>query len=425
MVEGDAGPPSTETAMNRQVLAALVVVSATVLAGCGALGGAGSPTPAPGTASTKAATSTPTSTVTVEDTADNRVTVYGDLPVNATLVWERVESLLGGEYDLPTVSVRDSALELQTAPFAARLGLGVGIETFSEGRVRASYSSQTDRVRISPQNQSVDQVTRLLAHEYVHAIQYRSVGGNRTIFLDRVTERESSGVQRALIEGSAVYVEDAYTHRYLGFSATERRCAEYRNGTPYERYAAQPYCFGGRYFAETLDSPAELLSPDTTLPNTTEQVLHPESNEPPANLTVVDDTPTDWYTPASMDRKGELFVRTVLGVELPEQRAIDAAAGWGNDRLLTVTGDTEGYVWVLRWDTDADAREFESAFVDYLDARGDRTADGWRVDDDRYRLSSLDNRTVAVVTGNESFVDAVSVTERNGTVTVSASDDRG
>lgn len=144
-----------------------------------------------------------------------------------------------------------------------------------------------------PRNGSPSEIERILAHEYVHAIQYR------TDFVDRARE---SGIWRVMTEGSAVYVEDVYTRAFLGFSTIERRCEGYRTGTPYERYAAQPYCFGGQYFAETLDSPTELLSPNTTLPTTTEQVLHPGTAEGPTNLSVVDGTPSGWYTPASMDR---------------------------------------------------------------------------------------------------------------------------
>ena len=403
--------------MTRHAVTTLLTVALLVVAGCSAPT-APSPTPEAGTESpTERSTAAPTATQT--PTPAGGVSVYGDLPANATLVWERVESLLGGEYEPPTVSVRDRSLEPQAGSFAAQLGLDEGTETFDEGRVRASYSQRTARIRISPRNGSVAQVTRILAHEYVHAIQFRPPT-DRPTFLDRVSERDSFLLQRALIEGSAVYVEDAYTREYLGFSAIEQRCAEYRNGTPYERYAGQAYCFGGKYFAAQSDSPSGLVSPNTTLPNTTEQLLHPGTTEPPANLTVVDETPTGWYTPASFARRGELFVRTVLGTELAEERAAEAAAGWGNDRLVSVTGDTEGYVWVLRWDTEGDAGEFGTAFGDYLDARGNRTADGWTVGDDRYRLSSVDDRTVAVVTGNETFVDRVSVTATGRNVTVSA-----
>mgnify|MGYP000176886546 CR=1 FL=1 len=409
----DVGCPATVVAVTRHTAATLLTVALLVVAGCSAPSGP-SPTPEP---ATDAPTDGPTATPT--PTPDGGITVYGDLSVNATLVWNRVESILGGEYDPPAVSVRDGALEPQAAGFAAHLGLDRGVETFDKGRVRASYFQRTGRVRISPRNGSTAQVTRILAHEYVHAVQFRQVDGNRTEFLDRISRRDSLGIQRTLIEGSAVAVEDAYTREYLGFSAIERRCTEYRNGTPYERYAGQAYCFGGRYFAETLDSPSEVLTPNTTLPNTTEQLLHPETTGQPANLTVVDETPTDWHTPASFDRQGELFVRTVLGTELPEERAAEAAAGWGNDRLVTVTGDTEGYIWVLRWDSDADAAEFERAFADYLDARGNRTADGWRAEGEQYRLTAVDDRTVAVVIGNGTFLDAVTVTQRDGKVSVS------
>lgn len=401
--------------MTRHAATTLLTVALLVVAGCSAP----TATPSPNAeAASPTATPTDVPSPTATPTPAGGVPVYGDLPVNATRVWERVESMLGGEYEAPTVSVRNTSLEPQAGAFATQLGLDEGLETFDEEGIRASYSRQTGRVRISPRDGSAAQVARILAHEYVHAVQFQRVSADRTSFLDRATERESFDVQRALIEGSAVYVEDAYTRRFLGFSAIERRCAEYRNGTPYERYAGGAYCFGGRYFAARLDSPSELLSPNTTLPNTTEQLLHPGTEEPPATLAVVDETPIDWSTPASFPRQGELFVRTVLGTELSEERAIEAAAGWGNDRVVRVSRATEGYVWVLRWDTADDATEFERAFADYLDTRGNETADGWRVDDDRYRLATVDDRTVAVVTGNETFVDSVSVTGERGNVTV-------
>lgn len=403
--------------MNRHIFATLVVVFAAVLAGCSAPGGGSTPATAPET------TSSPSpETSTAVHTPESRVTVYGNLSVNATRVWERVESLLGGRYGAPEVSVLNrNRRASQTDQFAAHLGLDEGAATFQDGGVGGSYSLRTGRVHIIPRNGSPAQVARILAHEYVHAVQYRADSESQTRFIDRVSAREGVWVQRALIEGSAVYVEDVYTKQFLGFSALDRRCAEYVEGTPHERYQAQPYCFGGRYFAEQLDSPSDLFSPTTALPNTTEQVLHPGTAEPPANLTVIDETSTDWSTPASFRRQGELYVRTVLGVELPEEQAIEAAAGWGNDKLIHVTnttGDTEGFVWVLRWDTESDAVEFESAFEQYLDARGKRTSGDWHVDDDRFRVSTVNNRTVAVVTGNETFVNATKVTEQNRNVTV-------
>jgi hypothetical protein len=72
----------------------------------------------------------------------------------------------------------------------------------------------------------------------------------------------------------------------------------------------------------------------------------------------------------------------------------------------------------LRWDTESDAGEFESAFERYLDARGKRTSGDWRVGDDRFRVATVDDRTVAVITGNETFVNAATVTEKNRNVTV-------
>ena len=401
--------------MNRRIFVTLVVVFSTVLAGCGAIGGGSAPaappetTPSPGTS-------------TADHTPESRVTVYGNLSVNATRTWERVESLLGGTYDAPDVSVLNRTRQTsQTGQFTDRLGLDEGAAASRDGDVGGKYSHRTGRVQITPRNGPPAQVARILAHEYVHAVQFRADSGKQTRFVDRLSAREGTWVRRAIIEGSATYIEDVYTKQFLGFSALDQRCAEYVEGTPHERYQAQPYCFGGRYFAAQVDSPRDFFSPTTALPNTTEQVLHPGTAEPPANLTVIDETSTDWSTPASFGRQGELYVRTVLGVELPEEQAIEAAAGWGNDRLVHVTntaGDTEGFVWVLRWDSESDAVEFESAFEQYLDARGKRTAGDWDVDGDRFRVSAVNSRTVAVITGNETFVNAAEVTEQNRNATV-------
>lgn len=393
-----------------QVLATLSVAAMLVLAGCGAFAESTSSAPTPNTQQTATETDPSTRTATPTSIPDSRVTVYGDALVNATLVWERVESLFGETYDPPAVSVLDRTREAQTSPFVAALGLDEGIETAYEGHVGWRYMPRYDRVQLVPRNASRTDVERVLAHEYVHAVQYRTGVWDRAM---------NAGAPRAALEGGAVYVEDVYTREFHGYSAIDKRCERYRNGTPYERYTSRLYCFGGQYFAETLDSPSDLFDPDLRMPNTTEQVLHPETTDGPTNLTVVDETPTDWYTSASFDRQGELFVRTVLGVELSEERATEAATGWGNDRLVEITGDTHGFVWVLHWDTVDDAAAFEAAFADYLDTRGVETADGWRVVDDRYRLIDVDDRTVAVAMGNETFVDAVTVTSENGNVTVS------
>ncbi|WP_435115904.1 hypothetical protein [Halolamina sp. C58] len=397
--------------MNRRLLATLIVVSATVLAGCGAFGGAPSPTATP--TDTEASTPVPTPTETATPAAASTpapVPVAGNLSVDATLVWERVESLFPGEYEPPLVSARNVTGTSILLPFATHLGLGRGGEAFAAENAGGGYVRQEDRVLLLTRNGSATELERILAHEFVHAIQ------DQIGLLERADDTESFAAERAIVEGSAVYVENFYTREFLRFSSLDRTCAEYANGTPYARYVNAPYCYGGQYFAARLDSPSELSNRDLRLPNTTEQVLHPEATDSPSNLTVT----TGWEATAERDRQGELFVRTALGTELPEERAIEAAAGWGNDRLVSVTGDTEGYVWVLRWDTDADAAEFETAFADYLDARGNRTADGWRVDDDRYRLATVDDRTVAVVTGNDTFVDSVSVTGESGNVTIAS-----
>jgi hypothetical protein len=96
-------------------------------------------------------------------------------------------------------------------------------------------------------------------------------------------------------------------------------------------------------------------------PDSTEQVLHPEkywARERP-------EPPEVAYVPpkATLLKEGvlgEAFVRTLLG----GKAHATAASGWGGDafRVWDVAGRTL-LVWSARWDSEADAREFDAAFL--------------------------------------------------------------
>jgi hypothetical protein len=80
-----------------------------------------------------------------------------------------------------------------------------------------------------------------------------------------------------------------------------------------------------------------------------------------------------------------------------------STAGWGGDRIVAYTnGSTSAYVFESTWDTEADAREFQAAYVDLLFARGAR-----EVSDDIYRIPE-----------NSSYGDAFRVVRNGSTVVV-------
>jgi len=111
-------------------------------------------------------------------------------------------------------------------------------------------------------------------------------------------------------------------------------------------------------------------------------------------------------------------VRTALAANLSVERASRAAAGWGNDSLVTFRrpdGGASSYAWVLRWDTASDADEFAAALGDSLSARGTALDDGgWQVAGVHAALHRPAARTTVLVAGTDGFVDETAVTAAGG-----------
>jgi len=107
-------------------------------------------------------------------------------------------------------------------------------------------------------------------------------------------------------------------------------------------------------------------------------------------------------------RAGELVTRITLRDATGKPQAVNASEGWGNDRVVVFEDGWERSVaWVTRWDTAADADEFAAAA---------RTL-GNETDTEAFRTTRLDEETVVVFAGTESFVETASA---SGNVTISA-----
>ena len=122
-------------------------------------------------------------------------------------------------------------------------------------------------------------------------------------------------------------------------------------------------------------------------PISTEQIIHPEkylSGEKPDIPTLPDITEAmgrGWELIAE-DTMGELLLRSYLEKNIDEATAAQAAAGWGGDRYLLLSGPEAERVLVLstNWDTTEDAEEFVSAYFEFARAgsltEGDVPGDG-------------------------------------------------
>lgn len=370
-------------------------------------------------------------------TADGQPASPGRLPVDPDLTFRRVQDILDSNVSPPgSIEVlRPSALGGGSGGSVPRFWTMVGVDS---APLRAANGSSTLAINgfTSPlggvtlvygngtQPASVEFV---LAHEYVHFVQFSEK--RLTALNERLNTRttDETYVVRSVIEGQAVFATEAYIRRHVAANVSNAALyREVRRRTrpgSVQRYRNSPYVVGEAYVASRIEDPDRIDRVYRDPPTTSEQVIHrlPPGAEPPRNLSVTIAESGAWE-PSGYDRMGEAFLRVALRNGLPEARADRAAAGWGNDELRTVrprngSGNTS-YVWILRWDDAANASEFESAFADYLDARGYRTGGRWTVEGAAFDLRSVDSTTTAVLAGDRRLVENASVEGTDGRVRI-------
>ena len=359
-------------------------------------------------------------------TPDRRVrVVVGDLPVDATLVWDRVQRMHGTNATAPTVRVvrKEDPTPSEGAGLKRLLGIGPP-EPISPSRT-GGYVTPEGVTIVLPRGEPDPRVVEMvLAHEYAHVVEnsYGIDWGDRTPSLQ---------LRHAVQEGGAVYVETEYARTYLDASGPTYYEREYPDASPYRKWWLAPYALGGRYVGDRVDSPAGLAGFYAHPPRSTEQVLHgyapDEEKVKPLNATARSrngtwsrvETP-GFVTGYDPDTKGELFVRIALGVSLDDDAAAAGADGWGNDRVLRFE-DPQGnrsYAWILRWDDPANATEFREAFARSLDRRGTRAGDAWRTANATFRIERVGKETVVVLAGSPRFVANAAASGSLGNVTV-------
>jgi len=408
---------TADAAARRALALCLVLV---VAAGCAAptADGPGAPTAAGGGGDDAAATDSPaanttTTTTTAPGSAPEHVVVDGDLPVDANRTFDRVAALLDADY-APTRVVVEDLSGRQTAsfagvPFFAAFGV---TSPESAGSGPAGLTTLDATVYVSPAAAESARVEQVLAHEFVHVAQVRTdavpwFGG----LAPAAASADEQFVRRALVEGGAVYATDAYTRAHqpgTGLQSAEMAAA-YEDAGAGGRYLFGQYHLGFRYANATLDGPADLPALYEDPPETSEQVLHPGSDDAPVALDVAVEAETFDRVQSGTDRAGEFLARVVLRQTTRRSTAREAAAGWGNDDVVAFdTPNGSSVAWVTRWDTPGDADEFAAAARTLGDRPTDNTA---------YRTERVDEDTVVVFAGTEQFVETA---EASGNVTIAA-----
>jgi len=143
----------------------------------------------------------------------------------------------------------------------------------------------------------------------------------------------------------------------------------------------------------------------TSLPNTTEQILHPEKYFNQENAQTVESPAIagNWSL-TKTDRLGEYFIQVMLDHWISAENAKAAASGWGGDIFSYYeNGDEFVFTWNIIWDSEDDAYEFYEIFQEMMDETlVDKTDNGNWFDNGRYLSVQLNENSTLIT----SFVDA-------------------
>lgn len=198
-------------------------------------------------------------------------------------------------------------------------------------------------------------------NELVRALVDQNFGLRRTAAL-RSRDRDHALAAQGIVDGTASLASGLRARRL--------------QGTPFDRFLQLEQSVGrgpGRALAAQLrylGGRRALASALRSFPQTTEQLLHIDKflereRALPVRLTAqIGDA-----TLSGSESFGELDARSMLSA-FNLSRATAAAAGWGGARIALYTSPAGGDVAVIvaRWDTFADAAEWQDAIARYIAA---------------------------------------------------------
>jgi len=410
-----------------------------VLAGCSLGGGPATTAPSattPTVTDTDPTTTTrttappppPPATTTVPDpeVPPGHVAVEGGtLPVNATLIFQRIADLLGVDVEAPTVRIEPGGASRDGSSgspldrdltFERRLGIAPPENGTGPPPTGLGGGAMDDEVRLVFYDTTPDAVDRerlelVVAHEFVHVIQFQR-GEDRKLAAAR-------GTRTAMLEGGAVFVTDRYARQYDltypgGTLPIERWVHRYPRLPPWDRVLGAQYHFGAQYLDRRIDEASALWAVYDDPPGTMERVIHGDDAGPPRSLSVDGEAP-EW-TVTREGTQGEHVIRAILRGAMEREAAAAAATGWGSDELLEFepkggSEDDVGHAWVLRWDDAGDAEEFEAASRQLVAARAGEV-------DASFAVIRVAPETVVLLVGPPAFVERAAVSGTNGRVTV-------
>ena len=293
------------------------------------------------------------------------------------------------------------------------------------------YSPKRDEIVVVSENRSTLQLDEYtLAHELVHAVQDQQFDLSKF----NATTRDGSNANSGIIEGDARYTETLYKRMCTGgnWSCLPKPSGESGSGGQLANIGVyllkyQPYSDGPAFVRQLREQGGWAAVNDVYRdpPASTEQIIHPEKygRDAPADIRLADRTNGEWsrVKPEGQPNYGSVGEAAVFSMFMypfydsgqqtqiiparsffnyeegtSKLREIDPlnyshryTEGWDGDRIAVYTNDEGevGYVWKLKWDSKADAREFLTGYRELLNYWGAEKVDGrtntWRIPEDR------------------------------------------
>jgi hypothetical protein len=277
------------------------------------------------------------------------------------------------------------------------------------GQVIGYYDDQTKRMTLVSDSGIGPEVKVTYAHEYTHALQDHAFR-LASLQLDAAGEDDRDLARLSLVEGDATalmfqWALDHLTQQEL--FALGQTAQPDMTGIPSWMINELQFPYtAGQEFVTRLEGAGGSAAVDAVFrapPASTEQILHVDkfqSHEAAAKVSapaLATSLGSGWRAlPA--DTLGEAMIGYWLeALGVGDGTALQAAAGWGGDRLVAATGSAGSIAvaWRIAWDTAADASQFAAAYRQGA-ARLNVTG----------RLVSVSDRVTLVVQGsNAAIVD--------------------
>ncbi len=256
----------------------------------------------------------------------------------------------------------------------------------------------------------------IFAHEYVHALQDQHFDLDSLMSTEEaLTNPDRQLAITALVEGDATAImnvfaqEVAMSNPLMAFSLLAEGALTGSLFVPQDIPASLleelmfPYNGGNNFVVALYEAGGwDLINTAyTNLPQSTEQILHPEKyldGELPLAVTLPDFTPDESWTQMWNAPLGEFYVRLHLNALDVESSDRDTAAtGWGGDQFAVYENAAGELAWViaLEWDSPADMDEFTNVYTAARDAYfGASASDGcWSNNAEAVCLFTVDGQT--------------------------------